>query len=144
MTWEGNEKCVQQDNVCINVTLRRVRVTTVATKKQYILRIHIACVCNFIYRACKAHHLIILTNVACLALPYFSTLSHKRHGFRKISSGHKMCVLIFTTHFVWNISHSTNNSARYYHKCKHVFVWCNRYSFQILTKREFFRQISEK
>ena len=28
-----------------------------------------------------------------------------------------MCVLIFSTTFVWNFSHSKNNSARYYHKC---------------------------
>jgi hypothetical protein len=82
------KKCVQQGNVRINATLRRVRVTTVAMKKQYVLHIHNACVCNFGYPARKTHHLIILTHAACLALPYFSTLSHKRHGFRKISTGH--------------------------------------------------------
>jgi hypothetical protein len=31
--------------------------------------------------------------------------------------GHKMRVLIFSTTFVWNSSHSVNNPARYYHKC---------------------------
>ena len=27
-----------------------------------------------------------------------------------------MCVLIFSTTFIWNISHSKNKSARYFHK----------------------------
>jgi len=142
MTRKGNEKCVQHDNVRIKVTLRRVRVTTVVVKKQYVLHIHIGCVCNLSYPACKAHH-STLTNVACLALPYFSTLPHKRHGFRKIRIGHKKRVLIFSTNFVRNISHSTNNSARYYQKRKHILSR-NRYSCQILTKSDFFRQISEK
>jgi hypothetical protein len=43
---------------------------------------------------------IILSSVGCLTLPYFSTLSHKRHDFREKIIEHKMCVLIFCTTFV--------------------------------------------
>jgi hypothetical protein len=42
-----------------------------------------------------------LTSVACPALQYFSTLSHKRHYFRKKKFiENKMCVLILSTTFV--------------------------------------------
>ena len=39
----------------------------------------------------------ILSSVACPTLRYLSTLSHKRHDFRKNVTKHKMCVLIFST-----------------------------------------------
>jgi hypothetical protein len=47
---------------------------------------------------------IILSYVACLAVPYFSTLSHKRHDFGKIFTEHEKCVLIFSTTFLWHFS----------------------------------------
>jgi len=52
----------------------------------------------------------ILSSVACSALQYFSTLSHKRHDFvkKKKVTEHKMCVLISSTKFAGNISHSKN------------------------------------
>ena len=77
----------------------------------------------------------ILSSVACLALQYFSTLSHKKHDFREKIIEHKMYVLVFSTTFVWRISHSEKNSARSYHKC---------ILFQILMKLEFSRRIFEK
>jgi hypothetical protein len=66
---------------------------------------------------------IILSSVAWQGPPYFFTLFHKRHDFRgKKVIEHKLCVLIFSTNFLSNISHFKNNSARYYHKCKDVFM----------------------
>ena len=55
----------------------------------------------------------ILSSLACPALQYFSTLSHKRHDFRKKVTERKMCVLIFSTTFVRHISHSKMKWARY-------------------------------
>jgi hypothetical protein len=42
---------------------------------------------------------IILSSMACLALSYFSTLSLKRHDFRKKIIEHKICASIFCTNF---------------------------------------------
>jgi hypothetical protein len=57
------------------------------------------CVCGgeglVIQHAIRMHR-IILASVACLVLPYFSTLSHKRHDFRKNVIEHKVCVLILS------------------------------------------------
>jgi hypothetical protein len=41
-----------------------------------------------------------ILSASSLAPPYFSTLSHKRLGFRKKATEHEMCVLIFRTTFV--------------------------------------------
>ena len=57
---------------------------------------------------------IVLSSVACPALQYFSTLSHKRHDFR--GGGELLntkCAFWSCLQYVWNISHSTRNSVRY-------------------------------
>jgi hypothetical protein len=72
-------------------------------------------VASVIQHAKWCMHRILLASVVCLVLPYFSTLSNKRHDFQKkkvIES--KMCVLIFSTSFISNISYSKKSSARYH------------------------------
>jgi hypothetical protein len=54
-----------------NVTLGCVRATIVAVGKHLVLRIHT-------YPACNAH-----TPLSSVLFSIFSTLSHKRHDFRK-------------------------------------------------------------
>jgi hypothetical protein len=55
-----------------------------------------------------------------------------------------MCVLIFSTTFIWNISDFKRKWARYCHKRENVFVLSTRYSCRILKKLEFSRQIFEE
>jgi hypothetical protein len=54
------------------------------------------------------------------------------------------CVLIFSTNFVWNISHSKKNWAKCGEKYLFIFISCTQYSCQILMKLKFARQIFEK
>ena len=68
-----------------DVVLRRLRITIlVLGKQQDVLSVCLLPYYCLSYPACKAFFLprIILTAVACLAVPYFSTLSHKRQDFR--------------------------------------------------------------
>jgi hypothetical protein len=62
---------------------------------------------------------IILSPVACMAPPHFSTLSYKWKDFRKTIIAVKTCVFIFYK-FIWNFSHCKKESVRYYHK--HFFM----------------------
>jgi len=78
--------------------------------------------CSLICPARNAHApSYVVSSLACPSLPYFSTVSHKRHDIREKATQRKMCILIFSTAFVSNISHSKKNSARYYHIC--IQVW---------------------
>ena len=65
---------------------------------------------------------IIWHSTACCAALPFGTLSYKQHEIRRRFIEYKLCVLIFCTSFVWNISHSEKNLANYYHKSKQIFM----------------------
>jgi hypothetical protein len=61
-----------------NVTLRRVRVITVAIKKETINVTYYKCMSAFLHI-----FYAVLSSMVYLPLPCFSTLSHKGHDFRK-------------------------------------------------------------
>jgi hypothetical protein len=70
-------------NVRIDVTLSRVRIAIVATKKVLTVT-YSECVSVALgIQHAKRMRRVTVSPVACLVLPYFSTLSHKRHDFRK-------------------------------------------------------------
>ena len=61
-----------------------------------VLFVSVALFVQHAKRMCR----IILPSVACRTVPYFFILSHKRHDSRKKNIEHKICVLIFSTHFL--------------------------------------------
>ena len=69
-------------NLRIKVKYRRVRVTTDTVEKQYVLHVLSVRLQHQVASMHTACAVITLSAVACLALKYFSTFSHKRHVFR--------------------------------------------------------------
>jgi len=97
------------------------------------------CVCGLRYPACNAHAPYChLSPVRLYSI--FSTLSHKRYDFRKKVIEHKMCVLTFSTTFVWKSFNSKKKWARYDQKCISVFAWIAGCYCQILIKFSIFPQ----
>ena len=95
---------LEQDRQCTctctcNVTMRRVRATVVVVGKQCVLYILSVCICNLSYPACNVYEPCCHLWSARL-YSIFSTLSHKRHDFRKKCVEYKMFVLISSTTFV--------------------------------------------
>jgi len=137
-TSEPEDNCSKADNVLSrNIEARSCNHCCHATSVNitYSEYVFVALVIQYAMRVRR----IILSSVASLAAPYFPTLSHKRHHFRKKVIEHKMYVLIFSTTFVWNVSHSKKNWAIYDHKCVLVFR-CSFFN-QNLMKLELSPQI---
>ena len=81
--------------------MRSVRVTITAVKnnKHYIFRVCACIISDHADHEQRTLH-FISSPVACLALPYFFTLSHKRKDCRKILLNRKCLFLIFSITFV--------------------------------------------
>jgi hypothetical protein len=146
--------------VCVCLSVRpsvRPSVCARASARKYVRVRSCGCVCGCRYtdtgmclRTCS------LTNSAfnayapyCLRPFWFQQiirhcLTNSKIFEKKKSTEYKTRILIFSTTFIRNISHSKRNSARYFHKCKQVFVLNTRYSSRILIKLELSRQIFEK
>jgi hypothetical protein len=71
-------------------------------------------------------------------LEYFPSLSQKGKIFEKKITEYEMYVLIFSTTFVWNVSHSKKNWVRYNHKCIMFYTQSTRYSCHILMSFDSF------
>ena len=88
------------------------------------------CVCSLSYPACNAHKSYYIVTCGLFGSTAFSTLYHKRYHFLiKKMVEHKMCVEIFSTNFVWDISHATEELTEiwpkhiYWSSCKvHVIL----------------------
>ena len=70
------------------------------------------CICSLRYSACNAHapRCLMWPAPHCSILPHYLI---KGTILEKKIIDHKMCVLIFSTTFAWNISHSKKKSTRY-------------------------------
>ena len=89
------------------VTVGRVRVAIVAVEKEQVLHILSGCVWPLL--SSTQYACAISPSVACPAVPYYPTLSHKTPIFGKKVTEHKMCVLSFSTTFSRNTSNSRKN-----------------------------------
>ena len=98
------------------------------------------CVCSLSYPACNAHEPCCHLRPARLYHIFFPNYLIKRQDFRVKVIKIKMCVLIFSATFVWNISHCKKNWARYDQKCTSVFTQNTSYCCPVLMKLEFSRQ----
>jgi len=79
-------------------------------------------VCSLTYPAHNMHalyHIVICGLSGSTTI--FHIISYMAQFLAKEVTEHKLCALIFSTTFVWYISHS-KNSEWHYHKCTEVFT----------------------
>jgi hypothetical protein len=103
-----------------NVTVGRICITIyhgTAISVIYSKCMYVAIVIQHTEHLC----LITLSSLACLAVQYFPTLSHKWQIFGKSLLHIKCEFLMLSKNSVWNSFHSTKNWVRYYYQCAVIF-----------------------
>jgi len=100
------------------------------------------CVCSLSYPVGKHMRHIVICGLP-LSTIFSHNISQKTQFSGKKVIEHKMCVLIFSTTFVWNISNFKKKWAKYYHNCTQLF---RKVPVIIPTfiKCEFSRRVFEK
>jgi hypothetical protein len=97
------------------------------------------CVCSLRYPACNASYCYLWPAPLYNIFPHYLIKAR----LKKIAE-YKMCVLIFSTTFVWHISHSTKKWASYDFKKKYIVLHL-KYPFSDFNETcEYSRQIFEK
>ena len=121
-----------------NVTLWHVHKTIVAVEKAISITYS-----EYVFVALGIQYAMLLCHIVICGFSgskYFSTYLINSTIKKKVYKN-KICVLIFSTTFVWNIFHSMKKWARYDQKCTLVFMLSTHYPCHIFMKLEFSRQI---
>jgi hypothetical protein len=77
--------------------LRRVRVTIAAVEKPLSTTYYERVFAALLTQHAELMHRVLLSSVACLAVPYFFRYFTKGTIFEKNLIEHKICILIFST-----------------------------------------------
>jgi hypothetical protein len=122
----------------INVTLGRICIIIVVVGKQWVLCILCVCVCSFSYPVRIAHapdYVVACGASGCtMFFPHYlinGTILGGKY-YWTINS-----VLIFSTTFFYNVSHSGNNSARYFHKSTYYPLFLSYFNQTVIFSTHF-------